>query len=290
MNNKEAVVAIEDYFSELKNKYKENQAKKVNALVIGDYGTGKTSLAATCPKPVLFHSFDPGGTRTAVLQPFIENGDIIVESFELDDWMHPFAYKAWERSFLKLKKNNMFDRVGTYFLDSLTQWVVSLMYFIQQVGMGKGITGHAGIAPYLSDYLWQQLHAGNILRKDIMTLPCHVVCTGHLHMRQDDLTGQMHTTLLMWGKIADQIPLVFDEKWIARVRGIKHVLQTKSDGLYHAETRIGGGKFKRNEVTSFRYLLKKAGVPCEDKPQLFNNKTLPDPPLKIVQEEGTKKN
>ena len=57
---------------EVRNRYKESASSWVNILAYGDFGTGKTSVAATCPTPVFIDSFDPGGTKTAVLKPQID--------------------------------------------------------------------------------------------------------------------------------------------------------------------------------------------------------------------------
>jgi ABC-type phosphate transport system ATPase subunit len=35
----------------------------LNALICGDSGSGKTSLLRTCRRPILVHSFDPGGNK-----------------------------------------------------------------------------------------------------------------------------------------------------------------------------------------------------------------------------------
>jgi len=266
MNKDEQVLLIRKTFAEISEIYSQTASIYANILALGDYGSGKTQLYSSCPFPVLIHSFDSGGTTTAALQPLIKRGLIIVEKFESDDWKRPSEYLRWEKRMLELKRMNFFASIGTYGMDSLTNWVVCLMHHIMRAGLGKGVATHAGQAPYQSDYLWQQLHAGNILRKEIMTLPCHTLMTGHLHAKQDELTGSIEMGLLMWGKIADQIPLVFDEKYIMRVNaaGI-HQLQTKSDGRFKAETRMGGDKFEKFEKPDIRALLKRAGKSWQDK-------------------------
>ena len=72
-------------FADISKMYSEDKAQeKLNALVLGTYGSGKTTLAATCPSPVLIHSFDPGGTKG--LKAEIEAGKIFVDTrFEHDD-------------------------------------------------------------------------------------------------------------------------------------------------------------------------------------------------------------
>ncbi len=263
-----AGLTIQNHFADLRKRYHEQHSKYVNMLVLGGYGSGKTQLFSTCPKPIKIDSFDPGGTNTAALQPLIDSGDLIVSCFEDDDWTRPHCYREWEKEFMLWKNNGWFEKLGTYGIDSATNWVVSLMFNIMNIGKGKNVGPHPGVTPYESDYLWQQLHAGNILRKNIMTLPCHTLITGHLTHKQDGVTGRIQSNLLMWGKIADQIPLVFDEKYICRVEGGKHKLQVKHDGIYQAETRVGGLKFDKFMEPDIRALLKLAGKAWEDKPRL----------------------
>lgn len=263
------VLTIQNHFAELRKRYAEGISKYSNILVLGDYGTGKSQLYSTCPKPIKIDSFDPGGTSTEALQPLIDKGDIVVSRFEDDDWYHPNAYKKWETEFMLWKNNGWFEKLGTYGIDSATNWVIALLCHIMSIGKGVGVKPHPGESPYQSDYLWQQLHAGNILRKHIMPLPCHTLITGHLHITKDEVRGNVHSGLLMWGKIADQLPLLFDEKYIARVStGGKHQLQTKNDGVFQAETRMGGNKFEKFMAPDIRALLKLAGKAWEDKPRL----------------------
>ena len=280
--NEKSQLTIKSHFRRLKEEYNLSKSKYANILVLGDVGTGKTQLYATCPKPCLIDSFDPNGTSTAALQPLIDSGDIIVRRFEDDDWNHPHSYREWEKDFLLWKRNGWFDHIATYGIDSVTNWAPSLLYHMMALGKGKNVSPHPGAAPFQSDYLWQQLHAGNILRKEIMTLPCHTLVTGHPHYWKDDISGKTMFGLLMWGKIADQVPLLFDEKYIMKVSGTKHMIQTKNDGVVHAETRMGGTKFEKLMEPDIRALLKLAGKSWEDKPRIED---LEDEPSNTVDGE-----
>jgi len=263
---------IREYFEETRAKYAEGDSQYANMSITGDYGTGKTSLFATCPRPVLIDSFDPGGTKTRVLQPLIDSGDIIVERFEDDDWKKPSAYRAWDKRFQERRRSGIFAHLGTYGMDSATNWVLFLMHHLLTLGLSN--TGnHAGAAPYQSDYLYQQLNAGNIMRKDIMPLPCHTIVTSHIHLEKDSLTGKIEAGLLMWGKLAELFPLAFDEKYFMIVNkkasGVEHKLLTKNNSYYKAETRMGGDLFETFEPPDIRALLKKAGKSYEDKPRIL---------------------
>jgi|TARA_Y100000310_G_scaffold18004_1_gene17779 hypothetical protein len=250
--------------------YQESASQYSNFLIYGDFGTGKTQLISTCPKPIFIDSFDPGGTKTAALQPGIDNGDIIVDNrWEGDSWKDPYAFAEWEKEMQDRQREGLFEHIGTYALDSLTKWSDSLMYEILRRGSG-GKT-RKGSNPQLQDYLVQQLTAVDWLGV-LMGHPCHVVATGHIGLMKDDVSGKMETGLLMYGKLSEKVPLVFDEKYVTRVKssssGVSYELLTRNDGYYKAETRMGGGKFEHSETPDIRALLKKAGRPVEDRPYL----------------------
>jgi hypothetical protein len=275
--NTEKLLVVKNRIAQIRELYANSSSVYSNILVAGVHGSGKTQLYSTCPTPVHIDSFDPGGTTTAALQPLIQSGDVIVELFENDDWDNPFTYRAWERSFIEKQKSGYFELIGTYGLDSATNWVIALMGQIMKVGKGKNVKPHPGGNPYESDYLHQQLIAANILKRDIMSLPCHTLITGHLTFIQDkDEEGNVLNTradMLMWGKLAMLFPLVFDENYVMLVKrtssGPEHQILTGSDGLYQAKTRMGGAKFAQKEVPDIRALLKKAGKNYEDKPKII---------------------
>jgi len=251
-------------------RYSESQSRFSNFLVYGDFGTGKTQLASTCPTPVFIDSFDPGGTKTAALQPGIEAGDIIVENkWETDSWKDPFAFNEWEREMEERARDGLFDAIGTYVLDSATKWADSMMYEILRRGT-RGKTRKGG-NPELQDYLVQQMTAVDWLGV-LMGYPCHVLVTGHIGLLKDEVSGKVETGLLLAGKLSEKVPLVFDEKYVSMVRnsssGVQHALLTKNDGYYKAETRMGGSKFQQYEDTSIRGLLRKAGRDDSDKDKL----------------------
>jgi len=247
---------IQKRYKEVQDRYANSSSIYRNMLVIGDYGTGKTQLFGTCPKPVHIDSFDPGGTKTAALQPLIESGDIVVENkYENDDWKNPWAYDQWVRDMRERIADGYFDYIGTYGLDSTTRWAMSMMYAIMSRG-SKVSKPHAGETPQLQDFMLQQFDGADII-SHIMALPCHTLITGHIALTKDEVTGKLETGLMLWGKFSNQLPLSFDEKYIMRVEKDKHMLQVKNDGYYKAETRMGGTKFQKYEEPNIQALLKK---------------------------------
>jgi len=244
----------------------------VNVLLYGDWGTGKTTFASTCPTPVFVDSFDPQGTIVEALQPLIRSGDVIVESrWEDDSWKKPHAFSEWETEMERRMKMGFFEHFGTYMLDSLTRFSESCLWQICKKAQRPG-------QPYqLQDYNVQQLTIVDWLGQ-IAMLPCHTVITGHIEKMQDQVSGAMETGLLLAGKLSEKVSLAFVEKWVTRVvRGQnnknEYKVQTHPEGIYRAETRIGGSRFSTFEEPNFRELLKKAGYPAEDKPSFFKKES-----------------
>ncbi len=262
---------VREYFMKAKSLYDDTRSEFVNILITGAHGSGKTECIATAPKPIQLDCFDTGGTETAALQPLIKSGDLIVTDFSGDDWKNPKEFNRWDKTMQERINMGFFNHIGTFAVDSATNWVIFLMHEIMRVGIPQQkVGGYTGGTPHKAHYLQQQLKAANILRGIIMPLPCHTIFTAHIHKAQDGITGGFVASLLMWGKIATQFPILFDERYIMQVKQDVYKLQVHGDGFYDAGTRIGGkGKFDKLMEPDIRALLKKAGKSWQDKPRLF---------------------
>jgi hypothetical protein len=237
-----------------------------NALVLGTCGSGKTRLLSTCRKPVLVHSFDPGGSKT--LRDGIAKGEILVDTrFEAEDYKRPSAYPAWEKEFERLTKLDIFSNIGTYAIDSLTLFSDACIHeLLKKVGRAGGQMQKQDWGVFLNT-IRDCLQAA-------LNLPCDVVVTGHLNINKDETTGRTEAGVLIAGQSAERLPLLFDEMYIACAKevakGVEYNLVTANTGYYRAKTRIGNNKFDLYEKPDIKALLRKAGLPTEDKP-LFNS-------------------
>ena len=259
---------IADEFRTIRELYESNPNKDTfNALIYGYMGTGKTQVIGTARKPVLIHSFDPGGEK--VLVDKIKKGQVMVNSeFQNEDAKKPTSYRAWEREFDRLRKiDGFFEGIGTYAIDSVTTWSEALMNAILKEN------GRSAGTPQMQDYLVQI----NTLRdaiKLITSLPCDVILTGHVDSEKDEVTGRVTTGVMITGKLKEKLPLLMDEVYMAVTKesskGVEYSLLTRNTGLYKARTRLGrSGIFDTYEEPNLKVLMEKAGLDASDKP-LFN--------------------
>lgn len=257
-------IDIKKEFADIQAMYSSQaQQSTYNALVYGDFGTGKTALIRTGRRPIHIDSFDPGGTKT--IRDEIKEGWILADTrYEVEDPMKPTAFELWDKEYARRKREGYFDHIGTYMIDSATTWASAAMNVILKKA------GRLGGPPYQQDYLPAMSMIENAI-KDMVTLPCDVILTAHLDVDKDEATGRMFVGPLFVGKLKQRIPLLFDELYCAQVKksaaGEQYTLLTKSDGIFKARTRLGkGGIYQAQEEPNIKLLLKKAGYSTEDKP------------------------
>lgn len=237
--------------------------KKFNILLTGESGSGKTYLTRTCRKPVHIDSFDPGGSKC--VSDLIDKKEIIVDThYEGEDPTKPFAYKDWKANFDWREKNGYFDMFGTYMLDSSTTWSEAIMNWLLQKA---GIAGQ--VPRFTKDYTPQKIEIRNYMRR-ILDLPCDVIVTGHLELKEDPDKGHIFR-LMTTGKGAITLPLLFDEIWVLRAKekanGTDYQLLLQPTDLYLARSRLAkNGKLSAIEVPDVKALKKKVGLVSEDKP------------------------
>lgn len=264
-----------DELKRVKKYYAEDSLqKRFSALITGETGSGKSFLVSTARFPVHIDSFDPGGTKG--LRKWIEKGDIIADtSWEREDPYDPKVFGEWMRTIDIRLKSGYFDMFGTYMLDSASTWGDAVMNY--QLGKAS----HAGEAPkWNRDYTPQKTFMINYIKK-LMNLPCDFILTGHLR-QFEEVMGQtkegndikrMFYRFFTTGQAMVTIPLQFDELYVLQGKetsaGIQRELLIESQGQYVARSRLkGDGRLNSREPANIKQLLKKIGLPWEDKPKL----------------------
>lgn len=232
------------------------RASKTNFILYGGMGCGKTTMAAeTSRRPVLIHSFDPGGI-VSVDPKLIESGKVFVDTrFEDENPKSPRAFDIWDTEFHRLYNGGFFNSVGTYVLDSGTTWSSAIMNTVLKKA------GRTAGTPQQNDWMPQMMILENAL-KLIATLPCDVVFICHEKADKDEVTGKIHAAPLLTGKLTVRIPLLFDEIYhcVAKEtsKGTEFSVQTQPCSTYMARTRMGRrGTLEKFEKPDLKYLLKK---------------------------------
>jgi len=259
---------VRDYYAN------DSLQKRFSALVTGESGAGKTFLLSTARFPIHIDSFDAGGTKS--LRKWIERGDIIADTqWEREDPYDPKVFGEWMRTVDIRLQTGYFNMFGTYALDSASSWGDAVMNY--QLGKAQ----KAGEAPkWNRDYTPQKTFMINYIKK-LMNLPCDFVLTGHLKTMEETI-GQtkdgtdikrVYYRFFTTGQAMVTIPMQFDELYVIQgtetSSGIERKLLIDSQGKYVARSRLkGDGQLSDKEEANIKKLLKKIGLPTDDKPKL----------------------
>ena len=251
---------IEATIADLRDRTTKELADKYNSfnmILLGPLGVGKTSILETARRPVIVHSFDPGGCNLRNFMPLIESGDIIADvAYETEDNKNPSAYMKWEMEFERLKNAGVFNNIGTFCIDSFTTFITAMK---NEICKRKG---RPNSIPQIQDYMEMGINIVNII-KLCTALPCDFILTGHLTLEKDEVSGRFLARFKSFPSLQIDVPLLFDEIYVMQAEetreGVERRLITQSTGKYEARTRIGARLFDVYEQADIQYLLKKAG-------------------------------
>ena len=210
-------------------------------LVLGDTGSGKTTQFLTLPGKKFIYLFDPN----AVLS--LRGHDVEYEEFlpdRINLSVNALAkgkgdgnraniksdlYVEWEKDFQGKIDSGFFNDFDVIGIDSATTFLDLIMDRVLT------INGRAGQWPQQDDYGPQMLTFTNVCRA-LTGLGKTVYMTGHLEVKQDELTKRILRTPMMTGRLKTKIPLLFSDIFIAEAendgRGnVTHKLQTVPDRM-----------------------------------------------------------
>jgi hypothetical protein len=214
----------------------QNSARKF--LLLGDTGGGKTTQFLTLPGRKFAYLFDPN----AILS--LQGHDLEYEEFLPDrlnlsvkslakgrgDSTTNFQndlYVSWEKDFNDRIKGGYFDNIDAILFDSATTFLDLIMDRVLT------INGRAGSWPQQDDYGPQMLAFQNVCRQ-ATALGKTVVMTGHVEMKQDELTKRIYRSPMLTGRLKTKVPLLFSDIYLCEAtndgKGVtKHTIQTVPD-------------------------------------------------------------
>lgn len=250
--------------------------KKSKILFFGDWGTYKSTLATTMPRPIFFYTFDPGGDKIVHIQEGVKDGSIIVDNEFQTRQMdgEGDVFNNWNNSYNKMKSEGVFDEVSTVVLDSLTTFQRAVIDgSIASNNKQKDIGRKMPIkVPHQRDYGVQQA-AIEYAISDLLSLPCHVVIIAHAEETTDENDMPVFQPLITGSKLRKSLPLLFDEIYISYFRGKKAYLRLAPQGMFKARSRLYGlnkeiqEDYEISEVGAFSFskdILLPAGYCTED--------------------------
>lgn len=193
---------------------------RLNVLIYGKSGTGKTSFACCFPKPYVF-DFDKGMLSQ-------RRRDV-----EYDTYQGITAYQDFELKLKELEKECPFE---TLVLDSITT--------MQEYLMDKILMANHKQMPTMHEWNVMITELKDLFMRLTKMAP-HTVVIAHEELRQDEITGEIIIQPLVVGKkLPPMLPMWFDEVYRAQVSRTKEGkpefgLLTSSDVKYTARTRLG---------------------------------------------------
>ena len=277
---KKRIEEIEQIYNEMQGDY-----TSYSALIKGVEGSGKSTFLTTGRLPILVDLFDPKGAVLFNTDPRLirlrKERKLFVRFFIKENSQQPTEYLRWEKQWQKDCKSGFLSMFGTYGVDSGTTWLEAMANYITHAKGGKrdyliqGIrkTGNLQIEDYIPMY--------NMVM-DLIKLSssqgCDFIYIAHLVRKTigDGEFSQVVTELDTYERLKSKIPKLFAEKYCMvkkpSSQGSKRILLLDSTGEYEASSQLmASGKLKKEEEPNLKELLKKAGLPTEDKPLVWNN-------------------
>lgn len=208
-------------------------------LILGDTGSGKTTQLLTLPGKKFAYLFDPNALLS------LQGYDIDYEEF-LPDQLNlsvkslksgisgdavtqhkNILYMEWQKDFEDRMKSGFFDQYDVIAMDSATTLLDLIMDRVLTVN------GRAGQWPQQDDYGPQMVAFTNICRT-LMAMRKTIYMTGHMEMKQDELSKRIYRQPMMTGRLRTKIPLLFSDIFIAEAENdgkgnISYKVQTVPD-------------------------------------------------------------
>lgn len=193
--------------------YQPDKGKRI--LLLGPTGAGKTTQFLTMPGRKFAYLFDPNAVQS--LQGYdVEYEEFLPDRLNLSvrslakgvgDKSTNFknnTYQDWEKDFNDRLDSGFFDNIDSILFDSATTLLSLIMDRVLTVN------GRAGSWPQQDDYGPQMLAFQSVVRT-LTALGKSVMMTGHVEVKQDELTKRIFRMPMMTGQLKQRIPLLFTD-------------------------------------------------------------------------------
>lgn len=240
-----------------------SQVKKLNILLIGEVGSGKTTMSVTGPKPVYYYGLDLAGSDH--LAKFAQQGWLVRDTrFQNDDPQNPTVFARFAEDLTWKIRNKTFHSFGSVIVDSGTGLMrTSLAQVLKERNRAGGVPSGAGFGE--SDYSHAQNKLKNVLYQLLM-LPCTVILTAHVDIWKQEATDRIFTGVALTGQLKKDVPGMFGEVYYMMPEltptGMKWQVITQFDGTFNARSSIG--RLAQKEPANIMTIMQHAGLKIPD--------------------------
>lgn len=200
------------------------QVKRIAGIIWGPSGGGKTTLAATAPRPILWANFDPDGTSS-----LMDEKDILIADFSMENPNKVVTFKHENAGGIKQVLEDH-PEIQTVVFDSITSF--------NEMALRHGITEVRGAtmeAPTLQGYGRRNSYTMQAIMSVIRATGAinkHVIFIAHEDVpKQDEMTGAMMVSILVGGKMQSEIPIKLSEVWFLEDTGKQRKITIRSSRL-----------------------------------------------------------
>ena len=206
-------------------------------FLTGDFGTGKSVFAMSCPTPGFVFDFDDG------IQLY-RGRDFDYESYPLSS----AGWVKFEKDLREIKKEVEEGKYKTIIVDSTTSMTDIAMERSLQLDPKRSATG--GPIWNVHFMMVRNLMEGKL--RQLINLPCNIVVIAHLSLVRDEDTGAiLGAEPLLTGQLSQMIPGYFGEVYCAFSKQVAakkpggkaetvFYLRTLPRGYYKARSRLSG--------------------------------------------------
>ncbi|MFA5543025.1 MAG: AAA family ATPase [Anaerovoracaceae bacterium] len=204
--------------------------ENLKIFLLGDYGTGKSVFASTCPTPGFLFDFD--------------NRPLSYRGLDWDYESYEASGKSWvqfEKDITRVKDAVDQGKYKTAVLDSATAMTDVAMERALQIDPRRSDEG--GPIWNVHYQIVRNLVEGKLHK--FLSLNCNLVLIGHWKVDIDSKTGAiLSIDPLLTGQLSTKVPGYFDEVYAAATKtgqsGTQYILRTVPRGLYKARSTISG--------------------------------------------------
>lgn len=220
------------------------EASLIRLFLMGEPGTGKTIFATSLPGTTKVYDFD--GKLSSAYNYWMARKPDRLNEIEYENCV-PFdkkggAYLKMADDLEKLIKgyqqtkilpfDNLVIDSTTVMAEEMLQWMLEYETGIKRPTVSKdrktaGQQDYGVFAPLFRDFIFK-----------IFSVPWNVVMTGHISIKTDEKTGEIHRVASIPGRMSKQIGIYFPEFYRSFVQNGKYMAQTKADSSFGCRTQI----------------------------------------------------